>query len=180
MARIADKHGLTNKYRSSGTKRVVKRGRPRKYLFGSPKRSSPTRYTSRSLSKEIENFEAPSGEMPAAVYIAIFLPLFVFVLLLSLIFPILIPMLAPLVIGGLLIGIVEKTLRRKWNIKKTVSSPWVLLSVFEMTFASFASLVLWLDKSASWMPLLISVLIYIVFSVFILWMRYRKYKRKGK
>ena len=35
MARIADKHGLTNKYREPGRKRVVKRGRPRKYLTGS-------------------------------------------------------------------------------------------------------------------------------------------------
>ena len=39
MARIADKHGLTNKYRPIGLgKRVVKRGRPRKYLFGPPSR----------------------------------------------------------------------------------------------------------------------------------------------
>ena len=39
MAKIADKHGLTNKYRPIGLgKRVVKRGRPRKYLFGSPSR----------------------------------------------------------------------------------------------------------------------------------------------
>ena len=38
MARIADKHGLTNKYRSPGMKRVVKRGRSRKYLFGAPSR----------------------------------------------------------------------------------------------------------------------------------------------
>jgi len=41
MARIADKHGLTNKYRPSGMgKRVVRRGRSRKYLFGSPRRKS--------------------------------------------------------------------------------------------------------------------------------------------
>ena len=39
MARIADKHGLTNKYRPIGMgKRVVRRGRPRKYLFGPPSR----------------------------------------------------------------------------------------------------------------------------------------------
>ena len=39
MARIADKHGLTNKYRPIGQwKRFVKRGRPRKYLFGPPPR----------------------------------------------------------------------------------------------------------------------------------------------
>ena len=39
MARIADKHGLTNKYRPLGQgKRVVKRGRPRKYLLGPPPR----------------------------------------------------------------------------------------------------------------------------------------------
>ena len=36
MARIADKHGLTNPYRIKGHKRHLKRGRPRKYLFGSP------------------------------------------------------------------------------------------------------------------------------------------------
>ena len=38
LARIADKHGLTNKYRPIGSKRVVRRGRPRKYLFGPPNR----------------------------------------------------------------------------------------------------------------------------------------------
>ena len=43
MARIADKHGLTNRYRPIGEKRNVKRGRPRKYLFGAPKRKSRTR-----------------------------------------------------------------------------------------------------------------------------------------
>ena len=36
MARIADKHGLTNQYRDASIgKRVVKRGRPSKSLFGS-------------------------------------------------------------------------------------------------------------------------------------------------
>jgi hypothetical protein len=37
MARIADKHGLTNKYRPPGFKRMVKRGRPRTYFLGSSK-----------------------------------------------------------------------------------------------------------------------------------------------
>ena len=37
LARIADKHGFTNRYRKAGSfKRNVKRGRPRKYLFGAP------------------------------------------------------------------------------------------------------------------------------------------------
>lgn len=39
MARIADKHGLTNLYRENGHKRVVKRGRPRTRLFSTPKMS---------------------------------------------------------------------------------------------------------------------------------------------
>jgi hypothetical protein len=38
MARIADKHGLTNPYREKGYKRHIKRGRPRKYLLGAPKK----------------------------------------------------------------------------------------------------------------------------------------------
>lgn len=46
MSKIADKHGLTNKYRPVGSKRVVKRGRPRKYLLGYRKpRSSRTSNT---------------------------------------------------------------------------------------------------------------------------------------
>ena len=40
MSRIADKHGLTNQYRESGSKRLVKRGRPRKYLLGYRKSKS--------------------------------------------------------------------------------------------------------------------------------------------
>ena len=43
MSRIADKHGLTNKYRPMGSKRLVKRGRPRKYLFGYSKPKSKRR-----------------------------------------------------------------------------------------------------------------------------------------
>lgn len=40
MSKIADKHGLTNQYREVGIgKRVVKRGHPRKYLFGAPIRN---------------------------------------------------------------------------------------------------------------------------------------------
>ena len=38
MAPIADEHGLTNPYREKGHKRHLKRGRPRKYLFGPPPR----------------------------------------------------------------------------------------------------------------------------------------------
>ena len=33
MARISDKHGLTNPYREKGHKRYVRRGRPKKHLF---------------------------------------------------------------------------------------------------------------------------------------------------
>ena len=57
MARIADKYGLTNRYRSTG-KRVVKRGRPRKYLFGSPKRTSYSKRSSANTSATMTNREA--------------------------------------------------------------------------------------------------------------------------
>lgn len=56
MARIADKHGLTNPYREFGHKRLVKRGRKRKYILGSPskkrKRASYKKVQKKSVQKE--------------------------------------------------------------------------------------------------------------------------------
>lgn len=43
MARIADKHGLTNRYREGGSKRLVKRGRPRTTILGTTRRKSTSR-----------------------------------------------------------------------------------------------------------------------------------------
>ncbi len=51
MARIADKHGLTNKYRADGIKRSVKRGRPSKYLL-----KSSTRKTNLEQKNSAQNF----------------------------------------------------------------------------------------------------------------------------
>lgn len=48
MARIADKHGLTNKYREPGMKRVVKRGRPRKYITSSRRHYKSNRKATRT------------------------------------------------------------------------------------------------------------------------------------
>ena len=56
MTRIADKHGLTNPYREFGHKRLVKRGRKRKYILGSPskkrKRASYKKVQKKSVQKE--------------------------------------------------------------------------------------------------------------------------------
>ena len=44
MARISDKHGLTNEYREIGLgKRVVRKGRPRKHLVAVSKRKKQTK-----------------------------------------------------------------------------------------------------------------------------------------
>lgn len=49
MARISDKHGLTNRYREAGIgKRTVRRGRPRIYLLGTPKKRSRKKTSYRS------------------------------------------------------------------------------------------------------------------------------------
>jgi hypothetical protein len=58
MSRIADKHGLTNNYRPIGTgKRVVRKGRPRKYLFGAPKRKSSCK-TKSTANSDCQNIKA--------------------------------------------------------------------------------------------------------------------------
>lgn len=58
MSRMADKHGLTNKYREKGIKRVVKRGRPRKHLFGSGSQSGK-KSTKKVSAAPAENYTAP-------------------------------------------------------------------------------------------------------------------------
>lgn len=63
MSRIADKHGLTNKYREPGMKRVVKRGRPRKYLLNSDRKRSSTRkkVANKPINQEINPRDAKLG-----------------------------------------------------------------------------------------------------------------------
>ena len=56
MSRIADKHGITNKYREVGIgKRVVKRGRARTTIFGSSKRRKAKAVSDAKQGKEEEN-----------------------------------------------------------------------------------------------------------------------------
>lgn len=89
MARIADKHGLTNKYRPMGTgKRVVRRGRPRKYLFGAPKRRSSRKTTSyRTNTKAVanNNYQGTSsnGINPVVGGLAVLLLIIVFIVIIA-------------------------------------------------------------------------------------------------
>ena len=66
MSRIADKHGLTNKYRPIGSKRHVKCGRPRKHLFGyskpKPRRSAFKTSSKQSQGYNVENYTTVNSE----------------------------------------------------------------------------------------------------------------------
>lgn len=68
MARIADKHGLTNKYRPIGSKRVVKRGRPRKHLFSTGYRK-PSRKTTSTVTYPSNASTGKAGLVVAIVLI---------------------------------------------------------------------------------------------------------------
>ena len=164
MARIADKHGLTNKYRPIGTgKRVVRKGRPRKYFGGSRSRSSRS-HTSYTATPQ----ETLAGAIIALIIVGI---VFLFIL----------PFFTPLFIGIPLIYFVDEGLKKKWGLKRgkwsmPASTLWVVVSTIEMVFCMGALAVCWVDGTASYVPLFVSLALYIALSILILCQKYNKVK----
>ena len=69
MARIADKYGLTNRYREFGSKRLVKRGRKRKYLLGAPSKRRKLSSYKKTTNKKVVQKANVQEQKPDLEYI---------------------------------------------------------------------------------------------------------------
>lgn len=163
MARIADKHGLTNKYRQMGTgKRVVRRGRPRKYIFGAPTRKRSTTYY---VSETDSKIAAISLACIAGVILCWFAPIFI-----------------PIVVGAVLLGVGDTVLKKVWDLPSgkwsaPASWGWMLLTSLEI-MVSFIMVLLVLIGEIPLYVLIISVVVYVLLSLLILYRRNKKIKNK--
>lgn len=178
MARIADKHGLTNRYRPYGSKRVVRRVRPRKYLFGAPSRkrksykSSSKKYSSKYAKN---NFDIGINSNDPVVFI----PVFVVFLIMFVIIP-LFRCFIPLMIGAILMCIVEGVCKKSWGLPTSrwgmpVSIGWTVLTVFAMFVGFFLALLVQIGEIPS-IALIIMALVYAGLSILVLRRRYNKVK----
>ncbi len=166
MGRIADKHGLTNKYRSIGTgKRVVRQGRPRKYLFGAPSRKRKTNRTS----------NVNIGETtPDAMIVG-----YIIVAMILLIIPVL-RCCVPLAVGACLFYVVEVIFKESWGLptgkmSAPVSAGWTALTAFAMML-SFIFILLVQSGELSPAVLFITAIAYGIVSFLILKRKYDNIK----
>lgn len=182
MARIADKHGLTNRYRPSGSgKRLVRRGRSKKYLFGAPKRkyTRKTTYTSKSNYAYASNntdFDAQDAGCFAVVggiigiIILAVVPIFRCML--------------PILIGGILIGIVDKKLKEKWGLPSgkwsmPCSWGWTFLTAAMMIVGFVLTLLVQIGE-LHFAVLIVATLVYAGLSILILKNKHNKIVKKRK
>ena len=162
MSRIADKHGLTNKYRSTDIgKRVVKRGRPRTHLVSGRKKA----YTNYSVSPKESNAIAIVIAIIAGVILCCFVPFFI-----------------PIVLGATLIGFGDIILKKWWNLptgkwSAPASIGWTIITAIEMIVSFFMSLLVTIGEM-NWLPLFISVIVYVGLSALVLIRRYKRLIRK--
>ena len=166
MARIADKHGLTNKYRTSGMgKRVVRRGRSRKYLFGSPRRKSYNLYVDERVAKY--------GGVAIGIFVIFSIILFLllndetFSILSGVFFVI-----CPLIIFPVLFFFIDKKLKTHWKLPNHKGSMpaswgWFTLTMVEMGVCFFMNFFVVLGLLKGYI-VLINVAIYILWSICIL------------
>ena len=162
MSRIADKHGLTNQYREVG-KRVVKRGRPRKYLFGAPNKKS--RNNNIVVDKKTE----------AVILISTF---FIFLIAFFSFVPVFRCML-PIIIGILILLVVNSimkwpTINHNGKIKTSYPLGWTFFTIAEMIINFIMVLLIQVWKMPV-MVLIINVIAYIIISI---WLLYNERKKK--
>ena len=162
MARIADKYGLTNKYRSTDIgKRVVKRGRPRTRLFGGRKKA----HTSYSVSPKESNVIAIVIAIIAGIVLCCFAPFFI-----------------PIVLGATLIGGGDIILKKWWDLpaekrSAPASIGWTIITAIEMIVSFFMFLLVTIGE-INWLPLLVSVIVYVGLSIWALIGSYKRLIRK--
>ena len=180
MARIADKHGLTNAYRQVGTgKRVVKRGRPKKYLLG---KSSKRKANYRSSYSSIKNIYT-INEMDidtnkqTTVIISIF---FIILLIMFSLIPIF-RCIIPIVMGAMLIFLGDKILKKFWKLSddkwsKPASIGWTIFTCFTMIVMFFITLLVQIGEISS-VALIVIICIYLLMSIVMLINKHKKLQK---
>ena len=182
MARIADKHGLTNKYRPIGSgKRVVRRGRPRKYLFGPPSRKRKTYKSStyRSSGYKGTNNYANMDINTSGCTSAALIPFFVILLIMFSLIPIF-RCLIPIIVGAGLLFVVEEYCKKSWGLptgrwSKPVSIGWTILTAFAMVVGFVLVLLVQVAEIPA-IVIFIFAFVYAGLSVLILRKKYNKVK----
>ena len=180
MARIADKHGLTNRYRPYGSKRVVKRGRPRKHLFGAPSRRRNT------YSRGGYNWQSSYDNCDVDVsgcMLAGMIAFCIFLLIFFLVIPSL-RFLLPVIIGTALLFVVEGVCKKAWGLPTgawslPVSIGWIVITMIVM----ITETVLIVFNQINMVPLFVIVVIALAYtgvSYLILHYKYKKAKKRNK
>ncbi len=174
MSRIADKHGLTNKYRPAGIgKRVVRRGRSRKYFFGRTRRKSNDLYIDENIAKNT-----------ILVIGVLFIILSILVMLLtSELFSVLkvaFMLVYPFVLFPFLAIYGDKKMKIYWNLpNKRESMPascgWFIATLLEIGVCFFLNLFVILDM-LKWYAIIINFAIYILWSAWVLARKNKKIK----
>lgn len=179
MARIADKHGLTNRYRQVGTgKRVVKRGRPRKHLLG----SSPRRKSHKSfyLSKPPSNNDFISKTINLDKQNTVIVFLFFVILLVFFSVISIFRCIIPIVIGSALIFAGDKFLKKLWKLsdekwKKPASLGWTFFTCLSMCVSFFIVILIQIEE-LHFVAIIITAIVYLSLSFLILFSKHQKFK----
>lgn len=177
MSKIADKHGLTNKYRSS--KRNVKRGRPRKYLFGPPSRKRKTnkktsyKWIEEDYSCVPESVDTDTSGCAVPVFLV-----FLGIVAIMFLFMVVFRCLLPIVIGTMLLVGIDDWCKNAWGLpkgrwSKPVSWLWTVFTILFM-IAGFVLVLLVQTKVISFVFLIVTILLYGVISFMILQRKYKE------
>ena len=165
MSKIADKHGLTNKYRSIGTgKRFVKRGRPRTRLLGGHTTKSKV---SNTMSATEAKIVAVTIASIAGIALCWFAPIFI-----------------PVFAGVILLGGGDVVLKKIWNLPKgkwsaPASIGWTIITSIEMIISFFMGIFILTGELPGY-ALMIDVIVYCLLSILILIGRYKRLMKKRK
>lgn len=168
MARIADKHGLTNPYREKGHKRHVKRGRPKKLLFKCSKKS-------RRISQTEYNLRITGLKVILYFLLAL---LIIVLFALSIIEPSM-RLILPVFIGiplFLCVNFIFCKVFSKYEEIRIFSVPYTIWTFFNIP-AFIGGLASVLDGSAKLCKLIILGIVYASISAIILYKRVQKLKK---
>lgn len=163
MSKIADKNGLTNKYRSIDIgKRVVRRGRPRKHFSSSRRTKSSIDYSMTSSESKIA---AIIIAVIAGIVLCCFLPIFI-----------------PIIVGALLMGVGDSLLKKIWQLPSgkwsaPASVGWMLLTGLGMIVTFILGLLI-LVGEMQFYAIIIAAVIYLILSALVLFRRYKKIQIK--
>lgn len=166
MARIADKSGrLTKQYRTHGVYHPAHRksGYHKKLLRGARSSRRPIVQTPPNPAIKI---------ITAFIFVSIPLGVILYYA----------PFFTPLVVGSLLLWVIDKSIKKTFHIVERrwsmpVSWLWTIITGLEMIISFFAALLFTVGEINS-TPLIVSVLIYILLSIWILACKCAKLRKR--